>query len=290
MKKPKKKPKKPTKAAASINWSMTEGHHTTEKLAGWTPPPPPAPFTSYHLPSFDAWWDMSQLITQVEDMIRIFDFNFPDMVGVFIFDCSSAHESFVEDALHAQKMNQNPGGQQPKMHNTVIPTGPFAGQVQTMSFPNDCTEKDTNGELLAGKVKGMERILAERGILDELTRKSCNRKVVAVCKQCKQSQDAHDKTVKEAKAWTDEIKNSGVELLAERNRTFLRAKTLVPECLDKITMLHIQRYFQHCYRYMDAYGLRLNLNVQQVEYAVKKYKSHHRIPQQALVDVGIMNR
>ncbi len=226
-----KKPKKPVKAAASINRSTTKGRRTTEKPAGWTPPSLPAPFTSYRLPSFDArriiypgsasgsdaWWDMSQLIAQVEDTIRIFDFKFPDAVGVFIFDCSSAHESFAEDALRAQKMNRNPGGQQPKMHDTVIPTGPFAGQVQTMSFPNDCTEKDGNGELLAGKPKGMERILSERGILDELTRKSHNGKVVAVCKQCKQSQEARDKAAKEAKARIDEIEGSGVELMVERS-------------------------------------------------------------------------
>ncbi|KAK0494460.1 hypothetical protein EDD18DRAFT_1174403, partial [Armillaria luteobubalina] len=53
---------------------------------------------------------------------------------------------------------------------------------------------------------------------------------------------------------------------------------------------HIRKYFQHCYRYMDAYGPRLNLNVRQAEYAVKKYKSHCRIPRQALMDIGIMNR
>jgi hypothetical protein len=43
----------------------------------WTPPPPPAPFVAYEIPSFDArriiypgakhdlWWDMPQLIAQV---------------------------------------------------------------------------------------------------------------------------------------------------------------------------------------------------------------------------------
>ena len=44
----------------------------------------------------------------------------PDRVGVFIFDCSSAHEAYADDALMAHKMNRGPGGQQPKMHNTVI--------------------------------------------------------------------------------------------------------------------------------------------------------------------------
>ena len=50
---------------------------TLAKPDGWEPPPPPAPFTSYRIPSFDArriiypganhdpWWDMPQLIAQV---------------------------------------------------------------------------------------------------------------------------------------------------------------------------------------------------------------------------------
>jgi hypothetical protein len=51
---------------------------TLDQTNTWIPPPPPAPFTSYQLPSFDArqiiypganhdpWWDMPQLIAQVD--------------------------------------------------------------------------------------------------------------------------------------------------------------------------------------------------------------------------------
>ena len=35
--------------------------------------------------------------------------------------------------------------------------------------------------------------------------------------------------------------------------TFAQAKTLVPECLDHVSITNIQRYFRHCYQYMDAY-------------------------------------
>ena len=31
------------------------------------------------------------------------------------------------------------------------------------------------------------------------------------------------------------------------------AKTLVPECLDHVSITNIRRYFCHCYQYMDAY-------------------------------------
>ncbi|KAL4252833.1 hypothetical protein AB1N83_013390 [Pleurotus pulmonarius] len=99
----------------------------------WIPPPPPAPFTSYRLASFDArriiypgvkhdaWWDMPQLIAQTKDAIKIFEAKFPDGTAVFVYDCSSAHAAFASDALLAHKMNRYPGGKQPKMRSTIIP-------------------------------------------------------------------------------------------------------------------------------------------------------------------------
>jgi hypothetical protein len=71
-------PKKavPKKKAAAKNVPATRC--TLEHADTWVPPPPPAPFTSYQIPSFDArriiypganydpWWDMPQLIAQVQ--------------------------------------------------------------------------------------------------------------------------------------------------------------------------------------------------------------------------------
>ncbi|KAJ7089009.1 hypothetical protein C8R44DRAFT_598557, partial [Mycena epipterygia] len=99
----------------------------------WVPPPPPAPYTAYQIPSFDAcriiypganhdpWWDMPQLIAQVKDAIKIFNIKYPNGVAVFIFDCSSAHEAYSSDALLAHKMNRGSGGKQPRMRDTIIP-------------------------------------------------------------------------------------------------------------------------------------------------------------------------
>ncbi|KAJ7675039.1 hypothetical protein B0H17DRAFT_1207904 [Mycena rosella] len=146
----------------------------------WVPPPPPAPYTAYQIPSFDAcriiypgvnhdpWWDMPQLIAQVKDAIKIFDVKYPDGVAVFIFDCSSAHKAYSSDALQAHKMNRSPGGKQLKMHDTIIPS---TGQPQQMNFPDDYTGKDSAGNSLAGQPKGMEQVLHERGLLQSLEAK-----------------------------------------------------------------------------------------------------------------------
>ncbi|KAF9456284.1 hypothetical protein BDZ94DRAFT_1178041, partial [Collybia nuda] len=70
--------------------------------------------------------------------------------------------------------------------------------------------------------------------------------------------------------------------------TFPRAKQLVPECLDYVKTSNICRYFRLCYRYLEAY--RRGLNFQQVAYAVKKYKSHRRIPANIMMDINIISQ
>jgi len=114
----------------------------------------------------------------MEDALKIFDVKYPDRVAVFIFDCSSAHEAFASDALLAHKMNHGLGGQQPKMHNTIIPT---TGQPQSMVYPADTPGFDNKNHLLVGQAKGMEQVLLERGLLEELSTKSPNHKPVGVC-------------------------------------------------------------------------------------------------------------
>jgi len=76
----------------------------------------------------------------------IFEYSHPNCIAVFVFDRSSAHEGFAEDALNINNMNVNPGGKQKKLRDTVIPLnnpGPAPGEedtrghVQQMCFPED---------------------------------------------------------------------------------------------------------------------------------------------------------
>ncbi|KAJ7144254.1 hypothetical protein C8R44DRAFT_725211 [Mycena epipterygia] len=138
----------------------------------WTPPPPPAPFKRYRCEQYDAcciihpgaghdpYWDMPQLIAQTKRAIDIFEAKYPTGRGVWIFDCSSAHEAFAVDALVAHKMNRSPGGKQPKMHATFIPA---TGERQSMVFEPGDNAVDSQGKSLVGQPKGMEQVLRERG-------------------------------------------------------------------------------------------------------------------------------
>jgi len=54
----------------------------------------------------------------------------------------------------------------------------------------------------------------------------------------------------------------------------------------KISVDNIRRYFNHCWRYMDAY--RKGLSLERANYAVKKYTSHRRIPAHIIMDINIL--
>lgn len=151
-------------------------------------------------------------ILQVKDAIRISKYKHPDGIAVFVFDCSSAHEAFAVDALIAHKMNRNPAGAQPKMHDT---TNPLNGEIQSMSFPEDYKGTDKDGVSLAGKPKGMEQVLRERGLLEGLKNKH-GKKLHKICTECSKLQAARKKAAKEAKTREDEIEGSGVEGLGAR--------------------------------------------------------------------------
>ena len=45
--------------------------------------------------------------------------------------------------------------------------------------------------------------------------------------------------------------------------------------MDNVTLATIRKYARKCWRYMDAY--RQGLAIEQVEWAVKKQRSHRRI-------------
>ena len=69
----------------------------------------------------DKWWDITQLMEQVKIAIAIFEREFPGCIGVWLFDCSSAHEALAPNALNVNKMNVNPGGKQTILRDTIIP-------------------------------------------------------------------------------------------------------------------------------------------------------------------------
>ena len=66
-------------------------------------------------------------MVNIEVAARIAEFEYPSdkHIIVWLFDQSSCHQAFAEDALNAKVMNVRPGGVQPRMCDTM-----WAGKVQ----------------------------------------------------------------------------------------------------------------------------------------------------------------
>ncbi len=148
---------------------------------------------------FDAWWDLKQLIEQIKNTIPIFELTHPNCMAVFIFNRSSAHEGFAEDALNINHMNVNPSGKQKWLRNTIIPLNnpdpapsedDTCRRVQHMYFPNDFHDPK-----LQGQAKGVRVVLIERkSTWDKYTAICTARKakIVGKCASCTKSQTHKD--------------------------------------------------------------------------------------------------
>jgi hypothetical protein len=110
-------------------------------------------------------------------------------------------------------MNRYPGGKQPKMRDTIIPG---TNRAQSMVFPDDHKGVDKDGSPVAGKPKGMQQVLAERGLFSVLeeTAKSRGGKVVGTCELCRASQAERERVAREAKSRQPEVEGLRAGCLA----------------------------------------------------------------------------
>ena len=68
--------------------------------------------------SKEGYWTSEKFIRQIKNSAKIAEFKYPRENGyrvIWIFDHSSCHGAYSDDALNAYKMNAKPGGKQPKM-------------------------------------------------------------------------------------------------------------------------------------------------------------------------------
>ena len=69
--------------------------------------------------------------------------------------------------------------------------------------------------------------------------------------------------------------------------SFKGLKTIVPLALDSVDLVKIHRYARRFAQYMSAYEQ--GLSGKAAVFAVKKYKSHRRVPDSVLQEFGHMN-
>ena len=146
--------------------------------------------------------------------INIFKVTHPGKVGVFLFDCSSAHEGLTVDALNINRMNINSGRKQVHLRSTTIhlnnpppkPGQPDThGQPQDMSYPDDHPDSS-----LQGKAKGIKAVLQEGvSVWDKTVEMNGGKVPAGKCWICKKSQITKDAerriTEAEALGWEDMV-------------------------------------------------------------------------------------
>jgi len=247
----------------------------------------------------EGWWTADHLIDQVINYaIPIFETIYPGAIAVMAFDNSTNHGAMPEDGLNVTKMNVNPGGKQPLMHSTYF--GPN-NTPQSMVFPPDHSQ-------YPNKAKGMKQILIERSLWKDGLNGDCK-----LCKGKKKVVDPQrvdccmrrilslqPDFIAQKSRLQIEIEKRGHKCIfypkyhcelnyiemywgaAKRyarencDYTWAGLQKIVPKALDSVPLITIRRYAQKSWRYMDIY--RKGITGKIAEFAVKKYKSHRRVP------------
>lgn len=75
------------------------------------------------------YWTSEKFMANVDDAIQIAEHLYPpdSHTIVWLFDQSSCHKAFADDALNVRQMNVHPGGSQPRMRATT-----WGRRVQSM--------------------------------------------------------------------------------------------------------------------------------------------------------------
>jgi hypothetical protein len=246
-----------------------------------------------------------------EKAIPIFETCFPGCRALFAFDNSSNHDCYAVDALVASRMNLGPGAGKrkvplPRMRNTFF--GPN-NTPQAMVFPGDHPR-------FPGEPKGIQQVLTERGLFnpslrldcDECSKKiaddplrhrrtdCCHRRIMASQPDFLQQLPGIEELIMAAGHYCIfypkfHCELNFIEMFWGAAKRYAREKcaydaaglrALVPLALDSVSLVQIRRFARKSWRYMDAY--RHGLSGYLAEFAVKRYRSHRRLPVKNLED------
>ena len=222
----------------------------------------------------EGYWNSEKFMKNVEDAARIVKWKYPaDKCDVvFVFDQSSCHRAFADNALNVKVMNVKPGGAQPCMRDTI-----WAGRVQKLVDSK-------------GVPKGMKKILKERGIRTSTLVADDMRTILSCHDDFK-----NEKTIVEHYLASKGLKGiffpkfhcelnaiervwaqAKVYTRMHTNFTFTRLRTIIDPGLDSVSTDLIRKFFRRVREYERAY-LEGKKAGKELEKAVKVYKSHRRI-------------
>ena len=227
----------------------------------------------------DGYWTSDRFIDQIKRCAEIAECKYQKEKGykvIWVFDHSSCHGAYGDDALNASRMNAKPGGKQPIMHDTI-----WQGNVQRMVFN-------------IGIPKGLVQVLKERG------KYRPGMKLEEMREEISSHQD-----FKEEKTIIEHYLNSRgfacvflpkfhcelnpIERVWAQAKRYTRShcnysiaslRRNVPAGLDSVTEENIRNHYRKVRHYMFGYLQGLSGGPQleeQVKKMKKKYTSHRRV-------------
>ena len=221
----------------------------------------------------EGFWTNDKFMKQVEVAADIATVKYPkeSHTVVFLFDQSSNHRAFAEDALNVKAMNVQFGGQQPRMRDTL-----WNGKPQKMVLPN-------------GLPKGLKLVLQERGVdttgmkKDEMQRRLGNMDDFKYEKS-KVEKFLNSKGYRVYFIPKYHCEINPIERVSGRAKLFTRThcdysfpqlERTVKPALDSVTLDDIRKYYRKVREYLEAY--RMGKNGAEAIDEVKLYKSHRRV-------------
>ena len=222
----------------------------------------------------EGYQDSNKFIQQVKHAVEIAELKYPSEHYnlLFLFDQSSGHTAYDDDALIVSRMNVKPGGCQPKMRDTV-----YDGVTQRMVFDD-------------GTPKGMKQVLIERHINVKGMRAADMQQVLSEMRDFKYEKTKVEKYILGRKHRVLFIPKFHCELNPiERcwgsakhytrqhcDYTFPGLEKTVIPALDSISVDLIRKYFRKNREIMRAYREGYTPG-RELETALKQYKSHRRV-------------
>ena len=240
----------------------------------------------------DGYWTNKDLVEQTKAVQILFKILHPGCIAVNPLDNSQNHNAKAPDALVASRLNLSDGG----AHVPLLRDGWFMKNckmnVQPMQFDS-----------AKGRIqKGLRRILQERGLWPAkgLSLKEA-RELLAMQADFASQLSWLAETVS---SFGHQIilypkfhpEFNFIEMFWGATKKFTRKhcsycfkdlERIVPISLKTPTLASIRRFARKCFRYMDAYRAKngVFLTPKQIEWAMKKYKSHRCIPVEILQEL-----
>ena len=224
----------------------------------------------------EGYWTCELFVKHVKKVAKIASYKYPvDRFSIlWIFDQSSNHRVYSDDALVASRMNVNDGGKQPKMRTTT-----WNGREQFMVNR-------------MGQAKGLRTVLIERGVTaaTDMTKKEMmdilgkhedfknekskiKRILQALGHRVPFLPKFHPELNPIERVWG----KAKVYAKDKCDYTFNGLRNVIIPAFNSVSTDDIRKFFRKSREYAHAY--REGYTALEADSKIKEYKSHRRVPE-----------